>query len=323
MTTILTLLRANKWVTGVVLSIVLTGAGGVAAQTTGTPVMSLVTGGVTTAPATSTPAATETATAGPSATAASGSSDAGADAGPGGGGGGKNVVKVTNRSDNKFEVRGSVQVNHIPGPNVEPVNIASAYSSCTGCQTYAVALQINLIATSAQIVRPQNAATAVNYRCSGCTTVARAVQYNFSVDDPRTASPRVNDLVRALEKELKDIKSSSDETPESAQAKIDAVIAQFNDLANSMKSAQQTATTNTTPTGSPTATAAGTGTVTPTATGAETPTPGATGTATPETPGSPTPTSTAAPAASSTVADTPTATATGTPGPTETPTASG
>src|SRR5689334_19016047 len=62
-----------------------------------------------------------------------------------GGGGGKNIVTQINRTDNRLRIKGNIQLNRIPGPNVEPINLAFAGSSCTGCQTYAVALQINLI----------------------------------------------------------------------------------------------------------------------------------------------------------------------------------
>jgi len=54
------------------------------------------------------------------------------------GGGGKNIVKITNKTDNRLIVRGRVDFNRIPGDRVAPVNAAIAVASCVGCQTYAV-----------------------------------------------------------------------------------------------------------------------------------------------------------------------------------------
>ena len=47
--------------------------------------------------------------------------------------------------DGRLRIRGGIQLNHIPGPTVGPVNLADASSSCVDCQTIAVAMQINLI----------------------------------------------------------------------------------------------------------------------------------------------------------------------------------
>src|SRR5437773_3449365 len=111
------------------------------------------------------------------------------------GAGGRNIVKITNKTDNRLIVRGRVDFNRTPGADrIAPVNAAIAVASCVGCQTYAVALQINLYQRGASLVAPQNGAVAVNAGCSHCVTVARAVQYSIPVDDIATVP---ND-VRAL-----------------------------------------------------------------------------------------------------------------------------
>src|SRR5215212_11077575 len=84
------------------------------------------------------------------------------DPGSGQGRGTKNVVVLQNRVDGRLTTRGQVQLNRIPGPTAGPVNLASAESSCTDCQSLAVAFQIDLISRTASSITPENAATAVN-----------------------------------------------------------------------------------------------------------------------------------------------------------------
>jgi uncharacterized membrane protein len=152
---------------------------------------------------------------------------------PAGGGGGKNIVIVMNRGDGKFVVRANIQVNREPGPNVQPANVAIATSSCTDCQTLAVALQLNVASASAAIVAPQNAAVATNAGCLRCYTVARAVQYLFTVPDPVAGPPPAADAdLRALDRTLRDIAGDPTLTLDDAEARINGVIARFQSIAS-------------------------------------------------------------------------------------------
>jgi len=163
-----------------------------------------------------------------------------------GGAGGKNVVKVINQQDNELKVDGSIQVNHIPGANVAPVNYAYAYSSCTDCQTFAVALQINLISKTATSIRPQNTAIALNYQCTRCDTVAQALQYSYQVDDPNKLPNNVASLVKDMNDQLKDLRQGHNLTAAQAESRITAVVAQFKGLAQSLNNQRKEdkATTN-------------------------------------------------------------------------------
>ncbi len=163
-----------------------------------------------------------------------------------GGAGGKNVVKVINQQDNGLKVDGSIQVNHIPGDNVAPVNYAYAYSSCADCQTFAVALQINLISKTATSIRPQNTAIALNYQCTRCDTVAQALQYTYQVDDPNKLPNNVASLVKDMNDQLKDLRQEHKLTAAQAESRITAVIAQFKGLAQNLNTQhkEDKATTN-------------------------------------------------------------------------------
>lgn len=149
-------------------------------------------------------------------------------------GGGRNIVTVLNRHDRRMRIRGNIQLARVPGATAAPVNYAGAYSSCTDCQTYAVALQIALIRKDASRITPQNAAVALNFACTRCITVARALQYVVQVDDPDEVPEDVQDLIKDMDRELRQIAKDRTQTIAEADARITAVIAQFRTLAQSL-----------------------------------------------------------------------------------------
>lgn len=168
-----------------------------------------------------------------------------------GGGGGTNKVQVINKNDGKFRLKADLQLNRIPGPRVEPTNLAVAYASCADCQTIAVALQINLISRTASYVAPENVAVAVNFECSNCYTVARAIQYTMSVDDPTQVPPEVDAMLKELDKELMAIRHEQDLSIDEVEQRLNAVIDQFRDLAEGLKDDRDETLETTTPGATP------------------------------------------------------------------------
>lgn len=219
--------------------------------------------------------------------------------------GGKNYVIVRNTQSNNLKIRGNVQLNKIPGSTAAPENLAYAYSSCVDCQTFAVALQVNLISKHARVIAPQNVALAVNERCTRCKTVARAIQYNVQVDNPTEEPEDVKDLLREMDKTLNEISREKGLTADQAEQRINAVIDQFRSLSSSLYDQRnEDDGDNGKPTPSPVPT------LTPTPTGTVPANP----TATTGAPGAPSPTPNPGPATTSTPTPTkPTPAATGTP----------
>src|SRR5438067_10378560 len=147
-----------------------------------------------------------------------------------GGGGASNIVTVCNRADGRFKMRGIIQLNRIPGPTFDPDNHAYARGSCTDCQSFSVAMQIDLISPSSTRATPKNIATAVNVECTRCGTVARALQYVITVDDPlHDTPPEVRQLVQTMDRDLTAIAKDPNSSLPGAEAQVDAVIAQFSD----------------------------------------------------------------------------------------------
>lgn len=148
--------------------------------------------------------------------------------------GGRNIVTVVNRTDNRLRMRGNIQLSRSLGSTAEPVNFAGAYSSCTDCQTIAVALQIALISTHATVIAPRNSAVAINFSCTRCVSVARAIQYVVQVDDPHEVPNDVSELMREMNRELRSIASDRSVTLAQAEARIEAVISRFHVAASSL-----------------------------------------------------------------------------------------
>jgi hypothetical protein len=152
-----------------------------------------------------------------------------------GAGGGQrlNLVQIMNKVDARLRVRANVQLNRIRGSTVQPANVALAGASCIDCQTFAVALQVNVVGPDVTAFAPQNAAVAVNSECTRCYTVARAMQYVVQVDNIDDLPPRLNQLFNAMDRELRSVQSDAPDLA-SAEARINGVIAEFADLAESL-----------------------------------------------------------------------------------------
>ena len=153
----------------------------------------------------------------------------------------KNVVQVVNKSSKKLRMKANVQLNRIKGDSVTPLNAAVAVGQdCTGCQTFAVALQIDLYQQGAHVVSPENYAIALNLACTSCVTVAHAIQFAIPVTDPENDSDEsqhqgdAKALLKQMEKELDAIAKTDGITPDEAERRIEGVLAQFRTLANTM-----------------------------------------------------------------------------------------
>jgi hypothetical protein len=169
------------------------------------------------------------------------------DLAPAGGGGASNEVLLYNAAGGDLQVRGMAQLNQIPGPIVGPLNCALVQNGvlaapqlsvqtagCTGCQSYAVALQINLYSRGASSVTPANVARAQNLQCTQCLAESEAFQYNLAVDDPTQVPADVGALIREFNDQLRALQTGRGLSAQAAAAQIDQIIAQFQELATAL-----------------------------------------------------------------------------------------
>jgi hypothetical protein len=158
----------------------------------------------------------------------------------------QNVVEVLNKSPKKLNMRASVQLNRIKSDSVTPLNAAIAVGQdCVGCQTIAVALQLDLYQQGAHVVAPENYAIALNLNCTSCVTISHAIQYAIPVADPEQDGQQGDQqgshqdadarrLLQRMQKELDDIAKTKDITADQAETRIRGVLAEFRSLASVM-----------------------------------------------------------------------------------------
>ena len=149
-------------------------------------------------------------------------------------GGPSNIVIANNNTDGRLAIRSNVQVMSEPGMIAAPQNFAFARASCVGCQTLAVALQLNFAGTDARFVAPQNVAVAANDACTDCTTIAIAFQVFLPLDDPTTAPAGVQDAMREFNAELRAVSTDPDITLWEAEARIVSIVQLFADYATAL-----------------------------------------------------------------------------------------
>ena len=98
---------------------------------------------------------------------------------------GANCAIAINTQDNSSLFQFAFAVRHVLGDTVDAENGAVAYSSCTSCQTTAIAIEIVLNeSTTTTNMSPQNAAVAVNDNCNLCETFATAYQFVINTGGP-------------------------------------------------------------------------------------------------------------------------------------------
>jgi putative peptide zinc metalloprotease protein len=149
-------------------------------------------------------------------------------------GGPRNEVRLHNQENGRFKARASIRLHRIESDEVKPVNIAFAQSSCTDCQTIAVALQVAIYQRGAHVVQPENIAVAANVGCTRCVTIARAIQFAIPVDDPKEDVPdEVKRLIKDMDKELRyfaSVDSLSEIDAKKAQSRLELVLSQYAEL---------------------------------------------------------------------------------------------
>jgi hypothetical protein len=170
----------------------------------------------------------------------------------------KNVVQILNKTPGRLKMVSSVQLNRIRGDVVTPLNAAIAVGQdCTGCQTIAVALQLDLYVQGAHNVSPENYAIALNVRCTQCVTIAHAIQFALPVSDPEDDNNDGQDakdakkLLRDMQKELDAIAKDRNITVDQAEQRVEVVLQQFRNLGNSMRQDLKRTTDENSPSASP------------------------------------------------------------------------
>jgi putative peptide zinc metalloprotease protein len=192
-----------------------------------------------------------------------------------------NIVRLKNTDNGRFLARSSVVLDRVGGKTVDPRNEAWAESSCTDCQTVAVALQVVVYKPGAPTVTPQNLAVALNTNCTRCVTVALAFQYVIPVGNegdqgPTKVPKRVRQLIRELDRELnyfEQFTTATEIDPAVAESRLVSIINNYAELKQHLSAMREERRTADLQSPSPSPSPGGTPPATPTPTSTPTATP--------------------------------------------------
>jgi len=133
-----------------------------------------------------------------------------------------NAAVAINTRDGSAVFRFAFKVRRAMGDVVDATNAAVAYSSCTDCQTTAIAIEIVLVMDNASVITPTNIAFAFNQDCTLCVTVADAYQFVLSTGGVVHFTAEGNQMLAQIKRELEALRHQS-LTPDELQAKLDSI----------------------------------------------------------------------------------------------------
>ena len=143
--------------------------------------------------------------------------------------GGDNTAVAVNTKDGSSIFKVAFAIRHVMGDVVDQSNAAVAVSSCTDCQTVAVAIEIVLVESNASTVEPKNVALAINVDCTLCVTVADAYQFVYSTGGAVHFDADGNKILADIRNELEKLKHQN-LTLQELQAKLEDIKARILDV---------------------------------------------------------------------------------------------
>jgi hypothetical protein len=118
---------------------------------------------------------------------------------------GDNTAVAINTTDGRTIWRIDFKISRTMSSVVTTGNAAVAISSCTDCQSYAIAVQAVLMMNDPSVVAPVNLALAENINCTDCIAFADAVQTNLTTDGPVHFTAEGNKQLVGIRHDLRDL----------------------------------------------------------------------------------------------------------------------
>ncbi len=142
-----------------------------------------------------------------------------------------NVAVTINMKDGFSIWSFAFKVTRVMGDVVDDSNAAASVSSCTDCQSIAVALQVVLIMGEATVIAPTNLALALNVECTSCETLASAYQWVFTTGGPVRFTPEGNRRLAEIRRAFIELLANAENlTLADLQAQIDDLSEQLSDV---------------------------------------------------------------------------------------------
>jgi putative peptide zinc metalloprotease protein len=154
-----------------------------------------------------------------------------------------NAAVAINTKDGSSIFKFAFSIRKVASGVVDQTNAAVAYSSCTDCQTVAVAIEIVLVTGDPSVVTPTNVAIAINDQCTLCISVADAYQWVLGTGGNVHFSDHGMQEIRRIVNEIRDLGKSGLSAAE-IQARLEELVKQLaqvivDDLVASGQSGEQ------------------------------------------------------------------------------------
>jgi putative peptide zinc metalloprotease protein len=141
-------------------------------------------------------------------------------------GSGDNSAIAINTTDGASVFKLAFAIRHVAGDVVDQTNQAVAYSSCSNCDTTAIAIEVVLVEGNPSVVTPQNVAVAVNYQCQTCLSFAAAYQFVVSTGGPVEFTKQGRKMLERIQHDLERLRHEQ-LTVAQLQARLDEIVARL------------------------------------------------------------------------------------------------
>jgi putative peptide zinc metalloprotease protein len=135
---------------------------------------------------------------------------------------GDTTAVAVNTRDGADVFRLAFSIRRVLSETVDTSNAAVAVSSCTDCQTVALAFQVLLLFENPEELTPENLALALNVECTLCDTLASAYQLVLTTGGPVHFSAEGNQRLADIRRRLLELRDSGLGSFE-LQARVDAL----------------------------------------------------------------------------------------------------
>lgn len=113
-----------------------------------------------------------------------------------------NTAVAVNTKDDSSVIKIAFKIERVMKETVTTGNAAVAVSSCSACQTVAIAIDAVFVMSDPQVYTPTNLAIAYNVDCSGCSTLADAYQFVMTTGGAVHLTPEGSQEVARIRQQL-------------------------------------------------------------------------------------------------------------------------
>jgi len=113
-----------------------------------------------------------------------------------------NSASAINTKDNSSVIKIAFKIERVVKDVVTTTNAAVAVSSCSACQTVAIAIDVVFVQSDPTVYTPTNLALALNIGCSSCNTLADAYQFVISTGGALRLTPQGAREIAGIRRQL-------------------------------------------------------------------------------------------------------------------------